>query len=120
MTDKERIEIYVNELPKRCIDCPCMNNDGYGGYDCNLYYKQHKKILGCEPYDDTIPNACPLKTIQSVQNQIAVEALEKVKELVNEKSVWSSPFGHQKIHASTVEQIIDQLIKEYGRDNENI
>lgn len=54
------------------------------------------------------------KIMKEAENQKAVEALEKVKELVNEKSIWSSPFGQQKIHANTVEQIINQLIKEYG------
>lgn len=55
--------IYVDELPKKCKDCPCMNNDGFGGYDCNLYYEKHKEILGCDYYSNTIPKDCPLKPL---------------------------------------------------------
>lgn len=42
----------------------------------------------------------------------AVEQLEKVKELVGEKGVVSSPFGTLKIYASDVSEIIDNQIKE--------
>lgn len=48
----------------------------------------------------------------SFQNQKAIAELEKVKELVKDKSAWSSPFGLLKIQESDVEQIIDQQIKE--------
>ena len=41
----------------------------------------------------------------------AVEQLEKVKELVEEKSMTQSPFGTQKIYASDVSAIIDNQIK---------
>ena len=41
----------------------------------------------------------------------AVEQLEKVKELVGEKGVVSSPFGTLKIYASDVSEIIDNQIK---------
>ena len=45
-------------------------------------------------------------------NQDKIELLEKVVELVNEKSMTQSPFGTQKIFASDVEEIIDTLISE--------
>lgn len=46
------------------------------------------------------------------QNQKAIAELEKVKELVKDKSAWQSPFGLLKMQESDVEQIIDQQIKE--------
>lgn len=79
MTDKERIEVYVNELPRKCKDCPCMNDDSYGTYDCTLYYKLNDRILSCDPYENGRPKECPLKTIQSVQNRKAISALQEVK-----------------------------------------
>ena len=42
----------------------------------------------------------------------AVEQLETVKELVEEKSMTQSPFGTQKIYANDVSAIIDNQIKQ--------
>ena len=70
--------IYVDELPKKCKDCPCMNNDGFGGYDCNLYYKKHKEILSCDYYADTIPKHCPLKPLS---DRLAEERKKVVQEI---------------------------------------
>lgn len=75
------MEIYVEgELPKSCVDCPCMNNDGFGGYDCNLYYKKHKEILSCDYYADTIPKDCPLQPLSVA----LAEERKKVIDLVRE------------------------------------
>lgn len=41
-----------------------------------------------------------------------IEQLEKVKELVEEKSMTQSPFGTQKIYASDVSGVIDNQIKQ--------
>ena len=46
-----------------------------------------------------------------VKISFAVEQLEKVKELVEEKGAISSPFGNLKIQASDVSVIIDNQIK---------
>lgn len=81
MTDKERIDVYVNKLPKTCKECFCVNDNAF----CNLYYKQNKEVLDCEYCNKEIHTNCPLKTIQSVQNQVAIEQLEKVKELCDER-----------------------------------
>lgn len=53
-----------------------------------------------------------LDTLRQNQTQLAIQELEKVKELVKDKSAWQSPFGLLKIQESDVEQIIDQQIKE--------
>lgn len=45
-----------------------------------------------------------------------VEQLEKVKELVEEKSMTQSPFGTQKIYASDVSGIIDNQIEELKKE----
>ena len=54
-----------------------------------------------------------VQVLQQKQNQtqLAIQELEKVKELVKDKSVWQSPFGLLKIQESDVEQIIDNQIK---------
>lgn len=55
-----------------------------------------------------------VQVLQQKQNQtqLAIQELEKVKELVKDKSAWQSPFGLLKIQENDVEQIIDQQIKE--------
>lgn len=50
--------------------------------------------------------------VKEPQIQLAIQELEKVKELVKDKSAWQSPFGLLKMQESDVEQIIDQQIKE--------
>ena len=46
------------------------------------------------------------------KRDFAIQELEKVKELVKDKSAWQSPFGLLKLQESDVEQIIDKQIKE--------
>lgn len=75
MTDKERIEIYVNKLPKSCDECPCLDYE----QDCRLLDDENLDWAG----EHGKHTKCPLKTIQSVQNQKAIEQLEKVKEYID-------------------------------------
>ena len=51
------------------------------------------------------------KEINQDKISFALEQLEKVKELVEEKGAISSPFGNLKIQASDVGEIIDNQIK---------
>lgn len=53
-----------------------------------------------------------VKKLKQNQTQLAIQELEKVKELVKDKSAWQSPFGLLKIQESDVEQIIDQQIND--------
>lgn len=106
MTDKERIEELEIQV-KKLQEIRAYEDLETQGQVIDGVFFSTEQILALQRID----------ALQEFnQNAKAVEALEKVKELVNEKSVWSSPFGHQKIHASTVEQIVNQLIKKYGGD----
>ena len=51
--------------------------------------------------------------------QFTIAELEKVKDLVEEKSTISSPFGTLKIYASDVSAIIDQQIEELTHQHED-
>lgn len=130
MTDKERIQVYVNRLPKNCYDCPCnydfdicrIADDSTDDWDVSAY--------GCSK-KERHPN-CPLKTIQSVQNQRAVEALEKVKKIVNDRLTPDKEYLEELEENGQIGKYdyyeidtrvefckyliiqIDQLIKEYG------
>lgn len=72
--------------------------------DCNRMLKALDRVKSGNKY--IIDKANQSKT------EFAIQELEKVKELVKDKSAWSSPFGLLKIQESDVEQIIDQQIKE--------
>lgn len=114
MTDKERIEVYVDSLPKCCRQCPCCNCEYESRLTCNLgtfddeYYLQHISMLDKKRHRD-----CPLKTIQSVQNQRAVEALERLKNYSNKETDIGWGIIKQ-CSASDIKNKIDELIKEYG------
>ena len=72
--------------------------------DCNRMLKALDRVKSGNKY--IIDKANQSKT------EFAMQELEKVKELVKDKSAWQSPFGLLKIQESDVEQIIDNQIKE--------
>ena len=84
------MNIYVekNELPKTCVNCPCCT--WKVRHICSLDNGNDDYFL------DEEGGTCPLQTIQSVQNEKAVEVLEKIKEKVgykyNSQLVISSKF----------------------------
>lgn len=115
MTDKERIEemekhftICVDKIPKSCSECQFYHSE-LSEYD-GLY----ETCVWCGW--DFGKEHCPLKTIQSVQNQKAVSALQKVKESIKfSVGIREYDIKEKDLYAcvETVE-FIDQLIKEYG------
>lgn len=115
MTDKERI--YLNEIPKRWEECPYARyEEAYGnGHYCILRDGICPRLSEktANEHKQLIEQCCPLKTIQSIQNQRAVEALQKVKEYVNK------PFDSDGCFktAGDIYDYIDNLIKEYGGNN---
>lgn len=107
MTDKERIKVYVNRLPDNCYECKfcgkfkapadrpeieCMH--------CNLM----KKL-------DTRSELCPLKTIQSVQNEKVVEVLKNVIRVMRDCG------NDDYFHYCEFFSYVQDLIKEYGGEN---
>lgn len=110
MTDKERIEIYINELPENCMECPFSSD----AISCDDYCVCGAVKNGmCQSYEQAKNKEdCPLKTIQSVQNAKAVEALEKARKIF----LNATFFGDIEItdDIKYVAQQIDNLIKEYG------
>lgn len=127
MTNKERIEelekpmkIYVDGLPKSCVECPMCRSGNLKLKKNGRYVEANTCVLGLfykyHSIDDEI-NTCPLKTIQSVQNQKAVEVLEKLKQ-----DIWTdqSDDGYldKQVDLYCLTEQIDQLISELGGKNE--
>ncbi len=118
MTDKERIEVYVSELPKCCHECVCCNVGYEEGVSCNLceidMYEEVGTKLGKDGETEisiykyeTLPKECHLKTIQSIQNAKAVDALEKVQEFMGNYIDQNDDFDK-------LWKYVENLIKEYG------
>ena len=74
------MKVYVDELPKSCRDCPCMESDGYGFYTCLLYYKKHEMLLDCEDYkEDSRPNECLLQSLSDYTKQVRKEVVQEIR-----------------------------------------
>lgn len=75
-------KVYVDELPKSCRDCPCMNSNCF----CKLYYMQNQNgnVLDCEDCRKKIHEDCPLIDIKTHNRELVKEVCEKVIKFINE------------------------------------
>ena len=64
------MKVYVDELPKDCIGCPCESE-----YYCNLL----KEDIGCCKWGEIHKN-CPLQSISDHDKQVRKEVVEEIKE----------------------------------------
>ena len=64
------MKVYVDELPKDCIGCPCESE-----YYCNLL----KEDIGCCKWGEIHKN-CPLQSISDHDKQVRKEVIEEIKE----------------------------------------
>ena len=64
------MKVYVDELPKDCIDCPCESE-----YYCNLL----KEDIGCCKWGELHKN-CPLQSLSDYTKQVRKEVVEEIKE----------------------------------------
>ena len=64
------MKVYVDELPKDCIDCPCESE-----YYCDLLNED----VGCCKWGEIHKN-CPLQSLVDYTKQVRKEVLEDIKE----------------------------------------
>lgn len=67
------MRIFVDELPKDCIDCPCESE-----YYCNLLNED----VGCCKWGEIHKN-CPLQSITDYTKQVREEVVEEIKKFAN-------------------------------------
>ena len=67
------MRIYVDELPKDCIDCPCESE-----YYCNLLNED----VGCCEWGEIHKN-CPLQPLADYTKQVRKEVCEEIKKFAN-------------------------------------
>ena len=63
------MKVYVDELPKDCIDCPCESE-----YYCNLLNED----VGCLEWGETHKN-CPLQSLTDYTKQVRKEVCEEIR-----------------------------------------
>lgn len=65
------MKIYLDKLPKSCWDCPCFRENVF--HPCGLDFEDKGYFL-----DEIDGGACPLCKIEEIQNEKAIECLEKI------------------------------------------
>ena len=68
------MKVYVDELPKDCIDCPCESEDY-----CNLLNKGVDYCKWGEKHKD-----CPLQSLSDYTKQVRKELIAKVYEILEQ------------------------------------
>lgn len=68
------MRIYVDELPKDCIDCPCESE-----YYCNLLNED----VGCCEWGEIHKN-CPLQSLADYTKQVRKEVCEEIRKTLFE------------------------------------
>ena len=70
------MKVYVDELPKKCLKCPCFDRCGY-------MCKINKKLLdtvGKESADNSRDEVCPLQSLADYTKQVRKEICDKIRE----------------------------------------
>ena len=68
------MKVYVDELPKDCIDCPCESE-----YYCNLLNED----VGCCKWGEIHKN-CPLQSLADYTKQVRKEVCEEIRKTLFE------------------------------------
>lgn len=88
------MKVYVDELPKDCIDCPCESE-----YYCNLLNED----VGCCKWGEIHKN-CPLQSLADYTKQVRKEVCEEIKYFVSDQLIARGDLGYYDI-----ERILDQI-----------
>lgn len=72
------MKVYVSELPKDCIGCPCESE-----YYCNLLNED----IGCLKWGEVHKN-CPLQSISDYTKQVRKEVCEEISKWCDKNFNW--------------------------------
>lgn len=76
------MKVYVDELPKKCLKCPCFDRCGY-------MCKINKKLLdtvGKESADNSRDEDCPLQSLADYTKQVRKEVCEEIKQKIEKRN----------------------------------
>ena len=104
------MRIFVDELPKDCIDCPCESE-----YYCNLLNED----VGCCEWGEIHKN-CPLHSLFDYTKQVRNEVCEKIKKQIfnhfnvkNMEEYENLSLIDGLFTADAVIEMLDTILKEY-------
>lgn len=72
------MKVYVDELPKDCIACPCESE-----YYCNLL----NEAVGCCKWGEIHKN-CPLQSLADYTKQVRKEVVQEIRKWCNRNFNW--------------------------------
>ena len=93
------MRIFVDELPKDCIDCPCESE-----YYCNLLNED----VGCCKWGEIHKN-CPLQSLTDYTKQVRKKVCEEIRNKLKENGLFIIVRGEPKY--KTMEEILDRIEK---------
>lgn len=106
------MKVYVDELPKDCIDCPCESE-----YYCNLLNED----VGCCKWGEIHKN-CPLQSLADYTKQVRKEVCEEIKKQIfnhfnvkNMEEYKNLSLIDSLFTADAVIEILDTILKEYQK-----
>ena len=106
------MKVYVDELPKDCIDCPCESE-----YYCNLLNED----VGCCKWGEIHKN-CPLQSLADYTKQVRKELCEEIKKQIfnhfnvkNMEEYENLSLIDSLFTADAVIEILDTILKEYQK-----
>lgn len=91
------MKIYVDELPKDCIGCPCESE-----YYCNLL----KEDIGCCKWGEIHKN-CPLQSISDYTKQVRKEVCDEIRSKIEQAKLIYEWEGKE----TTIEDILAKIEK---------
>lgn len=97
------MKVYVSELPKDCIECPCESE-----YYCNLLNED----VGCCEWGEIHKN-CPLQSLTDYTKQVRNEVCEKIREKLSLHCDYKENIGWYMTE-NKFNLILDQI------ENENV
>ena len=102
-------ELYVKEMPKSCLDCPCFDDCRI---QCNITYNDLEYIYKSDK--DKGNKDCPLKSLHDHDKELVAKVLESVK---NEayKDGFCDEDGNKIITYHINNYILDQIQKEFEK-----
>lgn len=117
------MRIYVDELPKKCADCPFYKLDTYVdvyGYQTN----SHECVLD----GSMLTNSCPLQSLADYTKQERKEVCDQVYKVFTTESMWrelkdwwlqSGTCNELKncLDAIVEETSIENIVKRFGHDS---
>lgn len=116
------MKIYINKLPKNCLNCPCHSRDFEEGDRCNLGAFNYNTCDYDKIDEDNYKHKdCPLIDIKTHDREIVKEVCEKITERYNLEGkpitdeFGDTQYGYAMISARDLKQFLDQIEKEFEK-----